>query len=428
MRTTRLGIIGGAAALIAIAVAFAVANMGHVATTPGGPLQGNSASAPQVSAPATIAFDIFHPIASSNLPKVNDNSLKVEKVVQGLSSPTSMAFVDNGTLFTLQKEGAVRIISNGTLVQQPLATFPVETASERGLLGIAVHGKDVFIYMTENAAGEVRERVYRFQWQDGKLNDKTVILDLPGMPGPNHDGGKIITGQDGALYVVIGDLNRRGMLQNHPEGPAPDNTSVILKVDRDGKPLANVLSGRDGLAAYYAYGIRNSFGLAIDPVTGALWDTENGPDSYDEINLVIPGFNSGWDKVMGPVERNSAKVQDLVQLGGSQYADPKFSWHTPVAVTAIAFATSSRLGNYANDIFVGDYDVGNLYHFKPNSDRTGLILDGPLADKVADGDEASAVVFGTGFGGITDIQNGPDGLLYVLSFNDGNIYRIKPAG
>jgi glucose/arabinose dehydrogenase len=130
---------------------------------------------------------------------------------------------------------------------------------------------------------------------------------------------------------------------------------------------------------------------------------------------------------MGPLERNSAKVQDLVQLGGSQYADPKFSWHTPVAVTAITFATSSRLGNYANDIFVGEYNGGNLYHFKPNSDRNGLVLDGPLADKVADGDEASAVVFGTGFGGITDIANGPDGLLYLLSFNDGNIYRIVPA-
>lgn len=427
LRTTMLGIIGGAAAIVAIAVALVVANSGQVAT-PGGPSPGNATGAQSVSPPATVSFDIFRPIADADLPKVNDPSLKVDKVVQGLAQPTSMAFVDNWTLLVLQKEGAVRLISNGTLAPDPVATFRVETASERGLLGIAVHGKDVFIYMTENVSGDIRERVYRFEWRGGKLQDKTMILDLPGTPGPNHDGGKIIAGPAGELYTVIGDLNRDGMNQNYPNGPAPDSTSVILKIDRDGKPLANVLSGRDGLAAYYAYGVRNSFGLAIDPVTGALWDTENGPDSYDEINLVTPGFNSGWEKIMGPADRSSAKVGDLVQLGGSQYADPKFSWHAPVAVTDIAFASSNRLGGYANDIFVGEYNGGNLYHFKPNGDRNGLVLDGALADKVADGDEASAVVFGTGFGGITDIENGPDGYLYLLSFNDGNVYRITPAG
>lgn len=427
LRTTMLAIIGGAAAIVAIAVALVAANSGHV-TTPGGPVQGNATGAQTVRPPATVSFDIFHPIADPNMPKVNDHSLKVDKVAQGLAQPTSMAFVDNWTLLVLQKEGDVKLISNGTLAPDPVATFKVETASERGLLGIAVHGNDVFIYVTEKAADDVRERVYRFQWQNGKLQDKRMILDLPGTPGPNHDGGKITTGPDGGLYVVIGDLNRRGVNQNHAEGPTPDNTSVILKVDRDGKPLANVLSGHDGLAAYYAYGVRNSFGLAIDPVTGALWDTENGEDSYDEINLVIPGFNSGWERIMGPVDRSSAKVQDLVQLGGSQYADPKFSWQTPVAVTDIAFATSNRLGSYANDIFVGEYNGGNLYHFKPNSDRNGLVLEGVLADKVADGGEAAAVVFGTGFGGITDIENGPDGYLYLLSFNSGNIYRITPAG
>jgi glucose/arabinose dehydrogenase len=433
LRAARLGIIGGAGALAAIiiVVAIAAANAGQVTTSPGGggsSLQGNSTSVPSVSTPATIVDDIFHAIADPDPPMVNDSSLKVEKVVEGLSNPTSMAFVNNWTLLILQKDdGAVRLVSNGTLVPEPVSKFEVENASERGLLGLAVHGKDVFIYMTENASsGDIRERVYRFEWQNGRLEDKTMILDLPGTPGPNHDGGRIIAGPAGELYVPIGDLNRNGMLQNHKDGPAPDDTSVILKVDRDGKPLANALSGRDGLAAYYAYGVRNSFGLAIDPVTGALWDTENGPDSYDEINLVIPGFNSGWEQIMGPAERSSASVDSLVQFEGSQYQDPKFSWQSPIGVTDIAFA-SPHMGQYANDIFVGEINGGNLYHFKPNGDRNGLVLDGALADKVADGGESGAVVFGTGFNGITDIENGPEGYLYVLSFGDGSIYRISPA-
>ena len=185
---------------------------------------------------------------------------------------------------------------------------------------------------------------------------------------------------------------------------------------------------------YYAYGIRNSFGIPIDPVTGNLWETENGEDAYDEINLVKPGFNSGWDKVMGPISRNSGvTVNDLVNFLGSHYAEPVFSWLTPVAVTAIEFLKSSKIGtNYHNNIFVGDYNNGNMYFFKVNRDRTGIEFDtkqqsAGLSDLVVDNkNELNAVKFGIGFKGITYIKTGPDGLLYVLSFDDGNVYRIGP--
>jgi glucose/arabinose dehydrogenase len=185
---------------------------------------------------------------------------------------------------------------------------------------------------------------------------------------------------------------------------------------------------------YYAYGIRNSFGIPIDPVTGNLWETENGEDAYDEINLVKPGFNSGWDKVMGPISRNSGvTVNDLVNFPGSHYADPVFSWLAPVAVTAIEFLKSSKIGtNYHNNIFVGDYNNGNMYFFKVNRDRTGIEFDtkqqsAGLSDLVVDNkNELNAVKFGIGFNGITYIKTGPDGLLYVLSFDDGNVYRIGP--
>lgn len=374
--------------------------------------------------PSIAAADVFTAIDDPDLPSLRVSDLRVEKVAQGFSAPTSMAFVDERNLIVLQKnDGQVRLVSNGTLASKPLATFMVENASERGLLGVATNGRDVFVYVTErNEQGEVRHRVYRFTWHGGSLADKTTILDLPGTPGPNHDGGKMVLGPDGMLYIVIGDLNRNGVLQNFQEGPPPDDTSVILKVDRDGNPAANVLAG---LPSYYAYGIRNSFGLAFDPATGTLWDTENGPEGYDEINVVRPGFNSGWERVMGPMARTQSTEADLVQLEGSHYADPATSLRDAVGITDLAFAEEG-LGSYAGGIFVGDINGGTLYYFRVNAERDGLVLEGEgLADGVVDGGgEAGAITMGAGFGGITDIESGPDGNLYVLSY-EGDVYRIR---
>jgi aldose sugar dehydrogenase len=118
------------------------------------------------------------------------------------------------------------------------------------------------------------------------------------------------------------------------------------------------------LNKYYAYGIRNSFGIAFDPLTGNLWDTENGEASYDEINLVRPGFNSGWQMVMGPISRSGSTEEQLVNFTGSNYSDPELSWRDPVGLTDIEFFTSSKLGDkYTNNIFVGDVNKGNLYFF-----------------------------------------------------------------
>ena len=127
---------------------------------------------------------------------------------------------------------------------------------------------------------------------------------------------------------------------------------------------------------YYSYGIRNGFGLDTDPLTGKLWDTENGESNYDEINLVQPGSNSGWNKIMGPFGRsNNTLLSDLVLLNGSHYSDPEFSWRVPVGVTDIEFLESSHLGNdLENNIFVGDINNGNVYLFKVNSNRTGIDL------------------------------------------------------
>ena len=370
-------------------------------------------------------------------PVINDPSLMAEIVVEELSSPTSMAFMDSNNILVLEKTGSVRLISNGILQEQPVLNVPVDTESERGLLGIATLEDDntVFLYFTES--GEtLRNRVYRYNWNGETLVNPTLILDLPAIPGPNHDGGKLVIGPDQYLYAIIGDLNHDGKLQNFLDGPEPDDTGVIFKVNpNDGSAAPNnpfVNSGDSVLSRYYAYGIRNSFGIAIDPITNMLWDTENGPGEYDEVNLVRPGFNSGWQIVMGPISRSGESIDDLVSFQGSQYIDPVFSWQITPAVTDIEFLHSSKLGDkYANNIFVGDYNNGNVYYFEVNEDRTGIIFDASqtdLIDLVADNEEElSTIIFASGFGSITDIETGPDGFLYILSYDDGIIYRIAPS-
>ena len=374
---------------------------------------------------------------------LNDPNLRITQLVDGLSQPTAMAFIGANDLLVLQKaDGRVRRVTNGVLQTASALDVNVDSASERGLLGIAVHPDFpatpfVYVYYTESSAASdtsgspSANRVYRYTWNGTDLLNPQLILDLPATPGPNHDGGAMRFGPDGELYVVIGDLNRNGQLQNFVGGQNPDNTSVIFRINDDGSaPNDNPFSSQPGLGKYYAYGIRNSFGLAFDPVTGDLWDTENGPDAYDEINLVRPGFNSGWESIMGTAMRDAEGTSDLVQFPRSGYADPKFSWFSTVGPTAIAFLNSTQLGTqYANDIFVGDINNGHLYHFKPNLTRTGLLFqNAALGDLVADdSNELQELIFGTGFGGVTDLKVGPDGLLYVLSFIQGKIFVISRA-
>jgi len=188
-----------------------------------------------------------------------------------------------------------------------------------------------------------------------------------------------------------------------------------------------ILGTPEHVNKYYAYGVRNSFGLDFDPLTGNLWDTENGLDYGDEINLVKPGFNSGWKKIQGKAP-NDFNYSQLVNFEGKgKYSDPEFSWMETVGPTKIKFLNSDKLGDkYKNDIFVSDIRYGRIYHFELNDKRDGLILSGKLADKVANSDkEAGELIFGSGFGGISDMDVGPDGNLYVLSFGKGAIYKIS---
>jgi glucose/arabinose dehydrogenase len=386
---------------------------------------------------------------------VTDGALTVESVITAgsIAAPTAMAFLSASDILVTEKNtGQVRRITSGTVQASPVLNLAVANNSERGLLGIALHpdfptDNRVYLYYTRAATdggAALDHRVESFAWNGTSLTSTGSFLTLPVTSGPNHDGGIILFGPPTVaaaqrkLFIVIGDLNRDNQLENFAAGAAADDTACILRVNPDFTtptgtekgPFFDVAGGNASLERLYAYGVRNSFGMDFDPSTGALWDTENGAAAYDEVNRVDPAFNSGWQRVMGPLSRgNFEGAPGLVQFGGvGTYTDPKFSWLNTVAPTGIHFMLGPGIGAaYDGDCFVGDSNNGRLYKFEMNASRDGFVLSGDVADLVFDPtDTLSLIQFGSSFGAVTDIETGPDGYLYVASIGNNTVYRVKP--
>src|SRR5574338_30899 len=350
----------------------------------------------------------------SDEPTITDPDFTVQRYVkEGIpSSPTTMAFVGKDILVLQRYDGLVRLVKDGVLQSNPVLDVSVAKDGERGMLGITSVGNTVYVYFTAadiDAGKAIENRVFKYTWNGSELIDPVLLKTLPS-DNFYHNGGAM-TNFGGQVYAVIGDNGNYGRLQNR-NADWKNDTSVILRIDPPGP--------------YYAMGIRNSFGIAVDPATGNLWDTENGDDVYDEINFVPENFNSGWIEIMGPV-KNQTQIDSLPKYGNFVYSDPEFSWERTVAPTGIAFGTK-ELGQ-SDRVFVGDCNNGNIYRFKLNSERTGFVFESPeLSDNVVNvGESMDEILFGKNFGCITDVEQGPDGFLYIVSLSNGAIYRIVPS-
>ena len=387
-------------------------------------------------------------------PHVFDSRLKVEQMVSGLETPTTMAFLGPDDFLVLEKDkGTVMRVLNGKILDEPILDVNVANSVERGMCGIAISKNGlktyVFLYFTEidgkdgddrKGTAPIGNRLYRYEFVDNKLVNPKLLLNLPAYPGPRHNGGAIEIGPDQNIYIPVGDVDgsfkidfEATQTQNFDRGKVADGRSGILRLTQDGKIVdEGILSDSMPLRLYYAYGIRNSFGLNFDPITGFLWDTENGPQDGDEINLVEPGFNSGWNKIYGfSSSQKSFDTDELITFDNrGHYEEPKLVWTKSAGLTAIIFLYSDKLGSqYTNDIFVGSVHNGHIYHFKLNQDRNDLLLPRGLAQRLIQNPinvGAEDVIFGGGFGGITDLTVGPDGYLYVVSIGQGKIFRLMP--
>ena len=445
-------------------------------------------------------------------PVVLDSDFKIQEFVSGLIVPVNMVFLGEDLLVIEKNSGAVRHIKNNKLLDSPVLDVEVSNYGEQGLLGITSVENEVYLFFTEafhDGGLTLENRVYKYIWNGNELVQPILLKRIPVFE-TIYVGGELVSGLDGTVYAVTGENYKVGLLQNHLKNESyryglEGSSHTILdglktaiscvkmsfyhyttnpvgwqseQPDLSNNPLefnlSNILGNLDSCVRqfyydsfsdghwkdtssiiqiepkdeYAAIGIRNSFGLAVDPKTGYLWDTENGPDVYDEINLVETKFNSGWAKIQGP--SNGKLLPQLPNYEEYEYSEPEFSWELPIGVTAIEFPNSKMFEKYENFVFVADVNNGNIYKFKLDDTRTKFIFESPyLQDNVLNilensedaafsgdigclmsgvpcygFDPMDEILFGKNFGMISDMKFGPDGALYVISLMEGKIYRI----
>jgi aldose sugar dehydrogenase len=374
----------------------------------------------------------------------NDTRIKIETIYDGLKFPTAIAFLGPDDMLVLQRsDDTIMRIANGQMLDEPVLDLGNTTKVRGCMCGIAILHNDngtsyAFLYYSH---GEVTEddgktklvdHLYRYDVTNGKLTNPKLLLEVPSSSVSVHDGGKVMVGPDNNIYLTTGEIDgRKTKAQNVKNGSLPDGSSGILRFTPNGDPVdGGLLGDTSPLDKYYAYGVRNSFGLNYDPITGNIWMTDNGPTNNDELNLVRPGFNGGHSKIMGFSSFKKAfNLTDLEFFKGTgKYYDPSFDWLVSIGVTDLVFVPSDKLGEeYEGNLFVGEINSGYLYRFLLNQSRTGLLLNGSLSDGVANNNvEKLQVAFAKiNGGGITDLEIGPDGLLYLVSSN-GKIMRLEP--
>jgi len=382
-------------------------------------------------------------------PIIFDDDYLVEIFVGGLHYPTTMDFIGDDILVLEKNTGKViRIMNNGIMYNEPVLDVPVRSNFYSGLLGIATLDNRVFLYYTESETGSdandsgpnAKNRVYQYDWDGYKLTNPILIKELIAQQRDDHHGGVMTKDQNNKIYFAIGDQNQFGVFENVVEKPCYKihfvNDECSSEPIYETSSIFKIHANDNNTVELFAMGIRNSFGLGVDPVTGYLWDTENGKDHFDEINLVKPRFNSGWNNVMGPVDRENpdAPVSQTIPqpFENFVYSDPEFSWYEPVGPTAIAFPDLISFEKYSDWLFVGDYHHGRIYKFQLNSDRTEFVFsDQRLSDLVLDklNDKVEKILFGNGFKTVTDIKFRHDAM-YVVSIAggsaNGSIYKIYP--
>ena len=304
--------------------------------------------------------------------------------LEGLAFPTNMAFLPDGTLLFTEKEtGNVRVVTPvGELLDPPFITLPVIPDAERGLLGIAVHPDFevepwVYLYFSDPIDG--LNRLVRVR-ADGVVatGDPETLLDGLSASAGYHNGGDMVFAADGTLFVALGEAHESDRAQNED-----DIGGKVVRLTADGGVPADNPFGGDN--PVWSIGHRNSFGLCIDPRTGELWETENGPNVDDEVNLIEEGANYGWPEVTG-------------RAGDDRFVDPIVVFPAPIAVTGCAVIDG--------EVWFGSYD-GRLWR-----------LDAGARD-AAEPDEMAR--FPTG---VTDVLLGPDRVLYVAT--DDAIWTVVP--
>jgi quinoprotein glucose dehydrogenase len=325
-------------------------------------------------------------------------AIRARRVAGGLDAPVAFTFDPRGRIWYVEKaSGEIHVLNRVTGRDRRFADVPgVRAEGERGMLGIALHPRYparpfVYVYATRAVDGRLRNQVLRITDAGGRGGRMRTILSTAASATPYHNGGRILFGPDGMLYVVIGDAHDPANAQQ-----LGDPRGKVLRITPTGRiPPDNPLGER----RVYAYGIRNSFGLAFDPRTDVLWESENGPECNDELNRIVPGENYGW----GPNATCSGSGPGNTNRDGPSPELPVLWWRDTFAPTGLAFCRGCRLGARSEGaLFLGAANTGDIRRIRLNADRDRAVR--------------RAIVHRHP-GPVLSMEVGPDGRIYFSDFD-----------
>jgi glucose/arabinose dehydrogenase len=354
--------------------------------------------------------------------------IRVVPLARGLDHPWSLAFLPNGDILVTERPGRLRIIRGGVLDSNPISGVPtVLAASLQGLMSVAVHPKfadNKLIYLTYSKRGDKglsATALARGHLEGNALTDvRDIFITAPWVP-PTAMASTLLFAPDGSLYMTVGgaiNATTTGQLAQDPG----THYGKILRLRDDGSvPPDNPFVARAGYKPeIYSMGHRNQLGLAFHPVTGALWESENGPQGGDEINVILPGRNYGWPVATYGREYSGAPITETPVR--REMESPLFFWMPSIGASGIAFYTGDRFPTWKGSLLVGGLSGRAIHRIKFNKDgwedtfrpREYLLTD--IKQR------------------IRDVKQGPDGLVYCLTNGydlrddlEGLVLRIEPA-
>ena len=319
----------------------------------------------------------------------------VEVIARDLDIPWSMEFSSNGRLYFTERPGKLKVLADEETTTLLRLDVEAKKNDEGGLLGMTLspnfkQNKLIYLYYTYRLDGKIWNRVSSFKDMDGELIEETIVFD--GIPGGRvHNGGRIKFGPDEKLYITTGDIWQRQRAQD-----LSDLGGKILRVNEDGTvPNDNPFTG----SPIYSYGNRNPQGLAWHPVSGDLFSSEHGPSgendwrAHDEVNIITPGGNYGWPKVIGS-PNISGLIDPLINTGDNTWAP-----------SGICFYTGDKVPTWMNCLMVANLR-GNCLQV--------IYLEAPDFSTV----KKTETYFQGSLGRLRDVLTGPDGYLYLCTNNN----------
>lgn len=353
------------------------------------------------------------PQSVEDIPMPEGEGVKVQEWISGLDIPWSLVFLPDGRALVSERPGTIRLIENGTVSEEPYAVLSnVAHVGEGGLMGLALHPdfpEKPFVYAmhTFRSGVSLQNRVVRLR-HSGRTGefDRTIIDGIPG--GSAHDGGRIRFGPDGMLYITTGETFRAELAQD-----LNNLGGKILRLTPEGEiPPDNPFKG----SPIYSYGHRNPQGIAWQPGTEKLFESEHGPSgefgvfANDEINIISKGGNFGWPRVIGAPSKKP-------------YIDPIVVWKEATPPSGISFCSGRLLKHLKGDLFVATLRSRALIRIRLDDENRAARIERWFAGR---------------YGRLRDVVEGPDGALYVLTNNtdgrgqprpgDDRILKILPAG